>query len=322
MDCTRLALALAEAKTREEVMRKALRLLEEAGSIRCGEAYWVGEGLRLFQMQACRTTCSLVGRSRRLAEEAVAQGSPVRADTFLALPVGEPGRRPLAVLVLSLEEGATPPEALAPLLLLALKRAGLGQAARLLRAQEEERRRVGRELHDGVGSLLTAALLTLKVAEKHPEKLPEARNQVAEALEEVRRLSRELRLPLLDDLGLEAALRRYLEGYQKSGLRVEADLQVPPLPKEKEVALFRVLQEALTNVLRHAKARRVRVALWVEEDRLFGAVEDDGVGFDLERTPVSVGLLGMQERIEGLGGSLHLRSAPGEGTRVEFGVPL
>jgi signal transduction histidine kinase len=137
------------------------------------------------------------------------------------------------VLLLSLKEGARVPEALPALLFLALKRSGVGQAARFLKAQEEERRRVGRELHDGVGSLLTAALLTLKVAEKRPEKLPEARAQVAEALEEVRKLSRELRMPLLDDLGLEAALRRYLEEYRKNGLEVEADLRVPPLPKEK-----------------------------------------------------------------------------------------
>jgi len=322
MGCAELALALAEARTREEVVRKALRLLEEKGVIRCGEAYWVGEDLRLFQMQACRAACPLVERSRHLAEAAATTGNPVAEDPFLALPVSPPGGKPLAVLVLSLEAGMRPPEALGALLLLALKRTGLGQAARLLRAQEEERRRVGRELHDGVGSLLTAALLTLKVAERHPERLAEARERVAEALEEVRRLSRELRLPLLDDLGLQEALRRYLEEYRRNGLRVEARLEVPPLPKEKEVALFRVVQEALTNVLRHAQARRVQVALWTEGDRLFGLVEDDGQGFDPEKTPPSVGLLGMHERVQGLGGSLRLHSAPGEGTRVEFGVPL
>ncbi len=321
MDCAELAEALAKAQTREEVVRRALALLEEKGLIACGEAYWVGEGLRLFQMQACRTQCPLLSRSRELAEEALAQGRPVAQGSLLALPVG-PRERPLVVLLLSLKEGARVPEALPALLFLALKRSGVGQAARFLKAQEEERRRVGRELHDGVGSLLTAALLTLKVAEKRPEKLPEARAQVAEALEEVRKLSQELRMPLLDDLGLEAALRRYLEEYRKNGLEVEADLRVPPLPKEKEVALFRVVQEALTNVLRHARARRVRVALWPQEERLFGLVEDDGQGFDPGRTPPSVGMLGMQERVQSLGGSLHVRSAPGQGTRVEFGVPL
>ncbi|MGC8903960.1 sensor histidine kinase [Thermus sp.] len=322
MDCTELAWALAEAGTREEMVRKTLRLLEEKGIIRCGEAYWVGEDLRLFQLQACRAACPLVDCSRHLAEAAATTGGPVEKDTLLALPVAPPGGKPLVVLVLSLEAGMRPPEALGALLLLALKRSGLGQAARLLRAQEEERRRVGRELHDGVGSLLTAALLTLKVAERHPARLPEARERVAEALEEVRRLSRELRLPLLDDLGLQEALQRYLEEYRKSGLKVEARLEVPPLPKEKEVALFRVVQEALTNAMRHARAQRVRVALWTKGDRLFGLVEDDGVGFDPEKTPPSVGLLGMHERVQGLGGSLHLHSAPGEGTRVEFGVPL
>jgi signal transduction histidine kinase len=321
MDCVELAEALLEAPTREEVVRRALAFLEGKGLLRCGEAYWVGEGLHVFQMQACRTSCPLVEHSRALAEKALSTGRPVAQDSLLALPLGR-GGRPLLVLVLSLEEGARLPEALPALLLLALKRSAMGQAARFLRAQEEERRRVGRELHDGVGSLLTAALLTLKVAEKRPEKLPEARAQVAEALEEVRRLSRELRMPLLDDLGLEEALRRYLEEYRKNGLEVEANLRVPPLPKEKEVAIFRVVQEALTNVLRHAKARRVRVALWPEGERLFGLVEDDGQGFDPRETPPSVGLLGMQERVQGLGGSLLVRSVPGQGTRVEFGVPL
>lgn len=321
MDCLRLAEALLEARGRQEVFRRALAALEEAGVIRCGEAYWVGEGLSLFQMQACRTTCPLVAHSRTLAEEALRRGERVEEGPFVALPVRQ-GAKTLAVVVLSLKEGQKPAEALPALLLLALKRPGLELAGRLLTAQEEERRRVGRELHDGVGSLLTAALLTLKVAEKRPEKLPEARKRVAEALEEVRRLSRELRIPLLDDLGLKEALARYLETYAKNGLKVEAHLEVPPLPKEKEVALFRVVQEALTNILRHAKAQRVRVRLWREGDRLFGVVEDDGVGFDPEKTPASVGLLGMQERVQSLGGSFLVHAAPGQGTRVEFGVPL
>ena len=321
MDCARLAEALSGARGKQEVFRRALAALEAEGIIRCGEAYGVGEGLKLYQMQGCRTTCPLVAHSRALAEEALQRGEKVVDGPFVALPIRQ-GEKTLAVLVLSLAEGQELPEALPALLLLALKRPGLGLAGRLLGAQEEERRRVGRELHDGVGSLLTAALLTLKVAERRPEKLPEARARVAEALEEVRRLSQELRMPLLDDLGLDEALRRYLEGYRRHGLEVEARLQVPPLPKEKEVALFRVVQEALTNVLRHARAGRVKVELWPEGDRLFGLVEDDGVGFDPESTPPSVGLLGMQERIQGLGGSLVLRSAPGQGTRVEFGVPL
>ncbi|GLV47502.1 hypothetical protein TJA_06730 [Thermus sp. LT1-2-5] len=321
MDCARLAEALTGARGRQEVFRRTLAVLEEAGLIRCGEAYWVGEGLTLFQMQACRTSCSLVAHSRRLAEEALQRREKVKEGAFLALPVRQ-GEKVLAVLVLSLAPGKRVPEALPSLLLLALRRPGLELAGRLLAAQEEERRRVGRELHDGVGSLLTAALLTLKVAERRPEKLPEARARVAEALEEVRRLSRELRLPLLDDLGLKEALQRYLEDYGKGGLQVEARLEIPPLSKEKELALFRVVQEALTNVMRHAQAQRVRVALWRDGDRLFGVVEDDGRGFDPSQISPSVGLLGMQERIQALGGTLLVQSAPGEGTRVEFGVPL
>ncbi len=321
MDCTRLAEALAEARGRQGLFRRALAALEEAGVIRYGEVYWVGENLSLFQLQACRSNCPSAAHSRTLAQEALKRGERVEEGSFVALPIGQGGKI-LAVVVLNLEEGQKPPEALPALLLLALKRPGPELTARLLATQEEERRRVGRELHDGVGSLLTAALLTLKVAERHPEKLSEARKRVAEALEEVRRLSRELRMPLLDDLGLKEALLRYLEEYRNHGLEVEAHLEVPPLPKEKEVALFRVVQEALTNILRHAQAKRVSVHLWPEGNCLLGRVVDDGQGFEPENPPPSVGILGMQERVQSLGGSLVLFSQPGRGTRVEFRVPL
>ncbi|WP_018461787.1 sensor histidine kinase [Thermus oshimai] len=320
MDCTPLAQALLRARTRQESLRLALEALEAMGVIRCGEAYWVTEGLRLVQLQSCRKACLLVERSRALAEQALA-GERAEEGPLVALPIRDEGRT-LAVLVLSLEEGEKVPEALKPLLLLALKRPSLEASSRLLLAQEEERRRVGRELHDGVGSLLTATLLTLKLAERHPERLPEVRAQLAQALEEVRRLSRELRMPLLDEFSLEEALRRYLEGYRRQGLQVEARLAVPPMDKVKEAALFRVVQEALTNVLKHAGAKRVRVELLAEGERLFGVIEDDGKGFDPHKTPPSVGLLGMQERVQALGGSLFVHSQPGEGTRVEFGVPL
>lgn len=165
VDCGRLAEALVGARGRQEVFRRALQALEEGKVIRCGEVYWVEEGLSLLQMQACHTSCPLVAQSRRLAEEALRRGQRVEQGNFVALPVRQ-GEKTLAVLVLGLEEGQRFPEALPALLLLALKRPGLELATRLLSAQEEERRRIGRELHDGVGSLLTAALLTLKVAEK------------------------------------------------------------------------------------------------------------------------------------------------------------
>lgn len=180
MDCTRLAEALLAARGRQEVFRRALAALEEAGVIRCGEAYWVEEGLSLLQLQACQSTCPFVNRSHHLAQEALRQGTRLEEGPLVALPVRQ-GEKILAVVVLSLKEGYTVPEALPALLLLALRRPGLELAGKLLTAQEEERRRIGRELHDGLGSLLTATLLTLKVAEKRPEKLPEARKQVAEA---------------------------------------------------------------------------------------------------------------------------------------------
>ena len=149
MDCARLAEALSGARGKQEVFRRALAALEAEGIIRCGEAYGVGEGLKLYQMQGCRTTCPLVAHSRALAEEALQRGEKVVDGPFVALPIRQ-GEKTLAVLVLSLAEGQELPEALPALLLLALKRPGLELAGRLLWAQEEERRRVGRELRDVV----------------------------------------------------------------------------------------------------------------------------------------------------------------------------
>jgi len=321
VECLELAQALAQTQSRHAALRAALAHLHRTGRIRCGEAYVVQQGLRLVQMESCQVSCDLMGVSRRLAEEAVARKDRVREGGFLALPVLAQGR-PVAVLTLSLEPGQAPPECLEPLLSLALGRPGHELASRLLFAQEEERRRVGRELHDQVGSLLTAALLSLKVAEKNPTHLREAREAVQAALEEVRRLSRELRIALLDDLGVKAALERYAEEFRKRGLEVQLQLDLPPLSREQEVALFRVVQEALTNTLRHARAQRARVRVWQAEGRVFGEVEDDGLGFDPAQTPPSVGILGMQERVQALGGSLSVESAPGRGTRVSFGFPL
>lgn len=193
----------------------------------------------------------------------------------------------------------------------------------LLFAQEEERRRVGRELHDEVGSQLTGALLALQITEKRPEYLGEARKAVVQALEEVRRLSRELRPAVLDDLGLARALERYLHELQeRTGLQIEFEIECPNLRESQQIALFRVIQEALTNVARHAQAHQVYVGLSAWDKRVRGLIADDGQGFDPQHIPTSIGMVGMRERIELLGGSLTVESAPGQGTRVSFVVPL
>lgn len=209
---------------------------------------------------------------------------------------------------------------------------------RSITLQEEERKRIARELHDQTGQRLTSIIMTLGVLEETVS-TPEARahvrdlrNTVAQILKEVRELALHLRPAVLDDLGLLAALRHYLKGYQNR-FRLLVDFQMlgldgKRLPPEVETALFRITQEALTNVARHAQAHSVTVLL---EDRGASAmliVEDDGVGFDVARVMDSrphegnLGLYGMRERASLLGGTLTIESTPGRGTAVFVRIPL
>lgn len=207
----------------------------------------------------------------------------------------------------------------------------------LITAQEDERKRISRELHDETGQSLTSLLVGLKIVDKSPS-LEEARKRVAElqeltsrTLEEVHKLSVELRPTLLDDLGLIAALRSYSKDFsQKHGVQVAFhasgfEERVPPLV---EVAVYRVVQEALTNVAKYASARTVHLRLERTASKLRAEVCDDGVGFDPEHVLVQkrkenrLGLLGMQERVQLLGGHFHLHSAEGEGTHIAFDLPL
>ena len=209
---------------------------------------------------------------------------------------------------------------------------------RSITLQEEERKRIARELHDQTGQRLTSIIMTLGVLEEVVS-TPEARahvhdlrNTVAQILKEVRDLALHLRPAVLDDLGLLAALRHYLKGYQNR-FRLLVDFHVlgldgKRLPPEVETALFRIAQEALTNVARHAQAHSVTVLL---EDRGASAmliVEDDGRGFDVARVMDSrphegnLGLYGMRERASLLGGTLTIESTPGRGTTVFVRIPL
>jgi len=144
-------------------------------------------------------------------------------------------------------------------------------------------------------------------------------------------MSLDLRPAMLDDLGLAATLRWYVrERVAVSGVKVKLDLDpgLPRLPAIVEITCFRVLQSALTNVLKHAQARSVRVQLRVQDSVLHFSVQDDGRGFDVDAAQrraaagKSFGLLGMQERVRMAGGKFELRSAPGRGTRIEVSLPL
>ena len=207
---------------------------------------------------------------------------------------------------------------------------------RLFEVQEDERRRLARDLHDDVGQALTALKIQLESLARPGELAGRARfeeciDTVQHTLERVRQLSLSLRPPQLDDLGLAAALRSHLDRQARvAGLRAhfEADDTLPELAPDTETACFRVAQEAINNVLRHARARNLWVRLSTGSGRLAISVRDDGHGFDLDEVRErsagagSLGLLGMEERMALAGGAFELRSAPGQGTQLVATFPL
>ena len=204
---------------------------------------------------------------------------------------------------------------------------------RLFQIQEDERRHLARELHDQLGQALTAAKIDLQAAQRLEERaaivqrLDDSIAILERLLQQVRQLSLELHPPLLDDLGLVPALRWYLDQQaQRAGLRVEffADPALERVDAAIETACFRVAQEALTNVVRHARAQTVSVELDRTPEVLHLVVRDDGIGFDVvtAQQGASLGLLGMRERVALLGGELDCKSAPGRGTEVHAFFPV
>ena len=205
---------------------------------------------------------------------------------------------------------------------------------RVLNAQEQERRHLARELHDELGQVLSALKMTLQNGQRRPANLTlrveESVAMVQTALEQVRTLSRNLRPPMLDDLGLVAALRWYVnQQAQRMGVEVQLTAEVPEqrFSLEVETVCFRVMQEALTNIMRHAQAQHIWVELRYREGRLQLLVQDDGVGFDVEAASaqtahgISSGLLGMRERAQLVGGQVHVTSIHGVGTEVRAVFP-
>jgi signal transduction histidine kinase len=202
---------------------------------------------------------------------------------------------------------------------------------RVVAGQELERQRLARELHDETGQALTSILLGLKAIEEADngqdvrQSVLELRKLVVGTLQDVRRLAVELRPKALDDFGLVAALQRLAETFaEQTGIRVhvEAALGDSRLPAETETALYRIVQEALTNVIKHAQAGTVSVVLTRKGDRVVAVIEDDGRGFDPEdMRGERLGLLGMRERIALVDGQLSVESRPGKGTTIAVEVP-
>jgi signal transduction histidine kinase len=203
---------------------------------------------------------------------------------------------------------------------------------RVVAGQEQERRRLARELHDETGQALTSILLGLRPLEEalaeHPGRaaVADLRELVVTALQDVRRLAVELRPKVLDDFGLVPALERLSESFsEQTGIRVDfrSALGDERLPSELETALYRLVQESLTNVVKHAHARRVSVSLSRKHASVAAVIEDDGAGFEPSATAEgSLGLIGMRERLGLLGGRLAIESSGGVGTTLVAEVPL
>ena len=202
---------------------------------------------------------------------------------------------------------------------------------RVVEAQESERARLARELHDETGQALTSILLGLKSLddrvrdEEGRAAVAELRELVVSTLHDVRRLAVELRPAALDDFGLVPAIERLLDTVgEQSGLTVDLQSEVGDLrlPTETETTLFRIVQEALTNVLKHAAAERITVLLSHADAGVRLVVQDDGCGFDPSKArDDGVGLLGMRERVSLVGGRLTVESTEGAGTMLTVEVP-
>jgi two-component system sensor histidine kinase NreB len=221
------------------------------------------------------------------------------------------------------------------------KRASERQAMlsrKVLMAQEEERARVSRDLHDELGQILTALRLELDMLRRKPAESGEkagaafgdAVGMVEKAAEELRHICRGLRPPLLDDLGVEPAIKLLAEEFeQHSDIRVDMKVELNeddgPIPREIALGVYRILQESLNNVGRHARAENVVVSVTRSDTELQLTIGDDGLGFDVDNAKKiagGFGIAGMRERASLVNGTIDIRSEPFKGTRVEFRVPL
>jgi signal transduction histidine kinase len=305
----------------------------------------VGIGLELEGSKAGRVLER--GRSERVdsvledpeVDQQAARRLGVHSGIYVPLVVQG---RPTGVLIAHDKSGADPrfgdddvrlAEALAARAAVAVdlsERVSRDSVRRVLEAQEQERARLARELHDETGQALTSILLGLKpieqaVADEGREAVAQLRELVVSTLQNVRRLAVELRPSALDDFGLVPALERLAEGYRdQAGISVELEARLGEarLAATVETVLYRIVQEALTNVVKHADANRVSIVLMRRNGSVTTVVEDDGRGFDPSATREdALGLAGMRERLALVGGRLRIESGVGSGTTLVAEVP-
>jgi two-component system sensor histidine kinase UhpB len=219
----------------------------------------------------------------------------------------------------------------------AMERCHTREAAAVIRAQEQERNRIARELHDETSQSLSGLLLAVGAVEEcisvgspqARERLDNIRKMATATMEDVHDLAFRLRPSALDDLGLACALRSYVNDFSKNtgiGVDLHMERMEGRLPSEHETVLFRVVQEALTNVARHADADSCQISLERRDTQIHGLVTDNGRGFDADSVARhknrGLGLRGMRERVELVGGFLKFYSRPDEGTTVYLNVPI
>lgn len=205
-------------------------------------------------------------------------------------------------------------------------------ARRVLESEERERQRIAHELYSGTAQTLAGVLVRLRIAERHLSSgangsIIEIREEVVSALEEIRGVARRLRPPELDELGVRVALEAHARSLGE-GRRIEVRFQgeVPALSRESSLALFRIVQEGLSNAVLHSGADTVQVTFTRQGESVVAEIVDDGTGFDLgtalAHTEQSLGLFGMHERAGYVQGELSLESGPGRGTRVRVVIPF
>jgi signal transduction histidine kinase len=204
----------------------------------------------------------------------------------------------------------------------------------LVNLQEVEKRQIALELHDEIGQTLTSLGLLLRIDEMMDivllkDRLARSKELVGELINRVRKISLDLRPPMLDDLGMIPSLEWLFESYTKS-TRIKVifrhnNINGRRFKPEIEIGIFRIIQEALTNVARHAKVDRVDVRLWMQKEIICFQIEDEGAGFDTETQMINLsssGLEGIRERVNSLGGSTQITSSPGAGTSVSIEIPM
>ena len=280
----------------------------------------LGEG----HAPTCHVTVPLLTRDRVLGVLNIASDDPARFDESELTLLNAIGRQlGVAIENARLWEELKQRDALRGQLL-----------EQVIAAQEEERKRIARELHDQTGQALTSLLVGLRTleTEANPARTSELKAIVSDTLDGVRDLALELRPSVLDDLGLAPALQHYARAWTgRHGLAIDfqmVGLDGLRMPPPVETALYRIVQEALTNIVRHASAEQVSVLLERRDSTLVAIVEDDGCGFAVDRlirSEVSehwLGLHGMRERAELLGGTLTIESSPAAGTTVFVEVPV